>query len=617
MKIQMSFLSRRVFGRIHAVTIIAVLLVSAAGAVYWYSAIKTLPTATPSRLVVEEESQPDSMDPAVSYTTFGWEIIDQVYQGLIAPNGTSYTTYVGVLARNWTISTDGMTYTFSLRPRVTFSNGNPFNAYVMWFSLYRTLVMNQAPAWILRQNLAPGNNANFKITDRILNSINYNNPSPEDLAYMTYPNQSVQVGKSDQLIMHLGYGYNGYAPYSAFLATLTTSTAMTVDPNVVKANGGVHADEPNNWMESHAVGTSFYELQSWIQGQSVTLVRSLKYWGMDVPISERNYAIQPAIIDSINFYYKPASTRIADLRSGFAQIIAAPISQYDVLRQIQGVTVSILPTIFGSAQNVFFVYMDPYAFAPFQDPRIREAIANAIDYKSIIHTVLNDLATQWIGPVPPGFPYYDESTAGLKPYEYNPTKAARLLAEAGYTSNLPNGTKLNRTGKMFPSVNFLYDTDSPTEGQVAEIISTELHSIGIDIVLTPLTFRQYANVITTTSNPNSTPYPFGISFYSEDYTASIDYVSAATTTGQIGFSAYSNQTVIDWTTAAATALDEGTIIENLRKITGAMYHDYTSIWLYVPYLMAVNRSNVVGIIPNPAGCGAGYFMFYNTVHFSS
>jgi ABC-type transport system substrate-binding protein len=416
--------------------------------------------------------------------------------------------------------------------------------------------------------------------------------------------------------MHLGYGYNGQLPYSSFLATLSTPTAYAVDPIVVEANGGVLADQPNNWMETNAVGTSFYKLQSWIQGQSVTLVKNQDYWGANLPASEENSAIQPATIDTVNLYYKPASTMVADLKSGFAQIIVAPTSQYGVLSQVQGVSVSVLPPVFGSAQGVHFLYMDPYAFQPFQDVRVREAIANAIDYKSIIHTVFNDQATQWIGPVPPGFPYYNESTTGLQPYQFDPAMAANLLAQAGYKAALPDGTKLNPGGKIFPAVNFLYDADSSTEGQTAEIIASELGSIGITVTLTPLTFKQYANVITSTSDASTTPYPFGISFYSEDYTASIDYVSAITTSPQIGFSAYSNDTVAGWTTAAASALDENTVISNFSQITKAMYYDYTDIWLYVPYFMTANKSNVIGMIPNPAGSGAAYFMFYNTVHYS-
>jgi hypothetical protein len=124
-------------------------------------------------------------------------------------------------------------------------------------------------------------------------------------------------------------------------------------------------------------------------------------------------------------------------------------------------------------------------------------------------------------------------------------------------------------------------------------------------------------VIYTSGNVNSTTYPFGISYYSEDYTAAIDYVTALTTTGQVGFSGFMNQTVTGWTVSAASSLDEGTIIQNFQQITRAMYYDYTDVWLVVPYFMAANRSNVLGMIPNPAGSGMGYFMFYNTIHYSS
>jgi len=618
-------LSRKAIGRTQGIIVIVVLVVAIAAGAYYYSTSTTSSQSTsasstsqqPTSLVAEEESQPDSMDPAVTYTTPGWEIVEQVYQGLLAPNAASYTTYIGDLAQNWTVSSDGMTYTFYLRPAVTFSNGDPFNAYVEWFSIYRTLLMNQAPAWILGQNLGTTNGAGFNVTDSILNSINYTNPTSKDLSYMTYANQSVQVISPTELVLHLGYGYNGMVPYSAFLATLITPMAMAVDPIVVEANGGVVAGQPNNYMETHALGTSFYKLQSWVQGQSITLAKNQNYWGSSVPMADLNDAIQPAIIDTINFYYKDTSAMLADLQSNAAQMVIAPATQYSVLKQVTGVTASILPIVFGSSESIIFVYMDPYAFPPFQDIRVRQAVSYAIDYKSIIHSVYDDLATQWIGPVPPGFPEYNASTAGLQPYQYDPAMAASLLAQAGYKSTLPNGTTLNSGGKAFPSVNFLYDADNSPQSQAAQIISSELQAVGITVTLSPLTFKQYANVIYTSGNVNSTSYPFGISYYSEDYTAAIDYVTALTTTGQVGFSGFMNSTVSGWTVTAASALDEGTIIQNYQQITRAMYYDYTNVWLVVPYFMAANRSNVVGMIPNPAGSGMGYFMFYNTVQYSS
>jgi peptide/nickel transport system substrate-binding protein len=557
------------------------------------------------------------LDPGVSFQTSGWEVIQQVYQALVAPNGVNYTTYVPVLADNWTVTPDGMNYTFSLRQGVKFSNGDPFTAYDMWFSIYRNLVINQAPSFIISQNLALTNGGSLNITAGTVNSIDYANPSQENISFMGYPNQSVQVINPREVVFHLGYGTNGYAPYSAFLATLTTPQAAALDPEVVEANGGVTSDTPNNWMDTHALGTGFYMLESWEQGQSVTLVKKPNYWGDGLPSDELNYAQQPANLATISIFYKPVSNMILDLKSGFAQMILAPASQYSVVSKIPGVNATILSPAFGSAQGAYLIYMDPYSFAPFQDIRVREAVSLAIDYKSIIQDVFNGLGTQWIGPVPPGFPFYNESTPGLQPYSYDPAKAIQLLEQAGYRLNLPNGTVLNGNGKQFPSVPFLFNTDSPTEMDVAQIVQSELQEIGIGTSPQGLTFQEYSSVIFTTPGNGTVQYPFGLSFYSEDYTASIDYVTAITTPGYLGMSAYSNSTVIGWATGAATALNNSAIISNFQKITKAMYDNYVDIWFYVPYFMTTNKDDLAGMIPNPAGSGCAYFMFYNTIYYTS
>ncbi len=592
------------------VIVILIVLVS----VYAYTTMVPKLNAK-SSLIVEESEQPDTLDPAATYQTSGWEIVEQVYQGLVSPDETSVTTYVGQLASDWSVSNDGMTYTFNLRHGVTFSNGDPFNAYVVWFSIYRTIVMNQAPAWIIAQNLAAGDGMSFNVTDGMLNSMNYANPSASDVARMAKPDQSIQVVGPYQLVIHLGYGTNGNSTYSAFLATLTTPMAMAVDPNVVIAHDGVVAGQPNSWMGVNMIGTSFYSLGSWVQGQSVTLQKNRGYWATALTASDLNYAIQPANLNTITIFYKPSSARIADLSSGEAQIITAAPADYRALKSLTGVDTELLPVEFGAAQNVFYIYMDQDDFAPFRDIRVRQAIAGAIDYSGLIKTVLGGLGVQWIGPVPAGFPYYNESIKGLTPYQYDPIRAASLLAQAGYVSHFPNGTALNHNGKVFPKVNFLYNQESSIQAQVAPIIQTELAAIGIQIMLSPLAFRQYSAVVTSPSM-NNTQYPFGLNFYSEDYTASIDYVYALATTGQVGTSAYSDETVTNWATQAATTMDQGVIIDSFQHITQTMYSSYVDIWLFVPYQISVHQSSVIGMIPNPAGSGAGYFMFYNTIRYS-
>jgi len=565
---------------------------------------------------VDELTEPDFLDPAVTYETSGWEVVEQIYQGLLTYNGTSYTTYEGVLASAWTISPDGMNYTFKLRPNVVFSNGDPFNAYVMWYSVYRTLVMNLAPSWILGQNLFAGNGVTLNVTDKMLNSINYFSPSPSNLTVVSNPEQSVVVLNASAIQFNLGYGTNGDKPYSAFLATLVTPMAYAVDPAVVASHGGVAAGTENDYMTTNAIGTGFYELQSWVLGQSVSLVKNPNYWANSLPKSQLNNAIAPAILNNIVIYYKDSATSIADLRAGSVQMISVPVTYYNVTTPISGVKTSVLPIVFGSSEDVHYLYMDTQAFPLFKNIDVRMAIAYAIDYRDIIRIVFNGHAQQWIGPVPPGFQYYNESTTGLSPYQYNPVQAAASLAQAGFVSHLPNGTTLNPGGRQFPTITFLYSSDNPTDQGAAEIIVSNLGAIGIPITLKSLPFRQYAATIDSSSSVNST-FAMGFGYYSEDYTASIDYVSYFTTANQIGTSAYVDSQVQNYTYQADAALNSSTIVAAFRNITQRMYQNYTDIWLYVPEFMAVTANGVTGIIPNPAGSGMGYFLYYNTISYTS
>ena len=301
--------------RILAAVVIIVIIVVAGVGLYYATMIgktSTVSQTSSNTLVVDEGEQPDSMDTAVEFTTAGNEITSNVYQGLVAPDLSSNSQYVGVLAQSWTVSSDQMTWTFNLRQGVKFSNGDPFNAYVMWYSLYRTLVMNQAPSFILAQNFANTTLANFNVTASLLNSINYKNPSSANLAMMENQLQSFQVVNEYEIALNLGYGYNGNVTYSALLATLTAPCSFAVDPSVVSAHGGVVAGEKNTWMQTHALGTGFYLLNSWVTGQSVKMVINSNYWGTSVPSSQLNYAIQPANLTNIIIYYKPTSARIAD-----------------------------------------------------------------------------------------------------------------------------------------------------------------------------------------------------------------------------------------------------------------------------------------------------------------
>jgi peptide/nickel transport system substrate-binding protein len=577
--------------------------------------VQSSSSVSQQQLVVDETQPPDSMDPAVEFTTAGNEITSNIYQGLVAPDLTSETAYVGQLASGWTTSADGMNWNFTLRNGVTFSNGDPFNAYVVWYSLYRSIIMNQPPSFILEQNFANSGGA-VKVTAASLNSINFQDPSPTSLALMENSDQSFQVINEYEIALNLGLGYNGNVTYSALLATLTSPVTYAVDPLVVSAHAGVAANKPNTWMETNAIGTGFYLLSSPCnQCTSITLTKNSNYWGNGLNSSQLNYAIQPAIINNIIIYYKTVTATIADLKSGAAQMIGASdvseIGGLNAIQGISGVSIKILPVQFGSAVGSYYIFLNPFIDSEFSNVLVREAVAYALDYQGIIHAIFDGYAQTWIGPIPPGFPNYNATTNGLSAYSYNDTIAANLLAQAGYQAKL-NGATINPSGKVFPTLSFLYTPDISSEFDAAPVIESELSAIGINVNLVTLSFDQYTNYIFGTGTGL---YGMGIGYYTEDYFASQDYVTSLAQDNFTGAPVIlANEST--FATNAAGATTNSTLIQAYQNVTTTMLNNYVLIWLYVPEQITVNYQNIAGMVPNPVGSCAGYFMYYSDVYYT-
>ena len=123
------------------------------------------------------------------------------------------------------------------------------------------------------------------------------------------------------------------------------------------------------------------------------------------------------------------------------------------------------------------------------------------------------------------FCLYNETTSGFSHYSYNATKAAELLAQAGYQAKLPDGTIINPSAPKFPTLSFLYCSDVVSESEAAPIIVDELNAIGLSTTLHSMTFDQYTAYLFGQSGSTTGP-GFGISYYSEDYFASQDFVTA-------------------------------------------------------------------------------------------
>ena len=96
-----------------------------------------------------------------------------------------------------------------------------------------------------------------------------------------------------------------------------------------------------------------------------------------------------------------------------------------------------MPTVYGSTSGSWWIYLNQSVY-PFDNLSVRAAVAHAINYEQIIQQAFGGYATQWVGPVPPAYPYYNPEN--LTPYAYNLT-----LARAGDRGLAVRGRRLSGT----------------------------------------------------------------------------------------------------------------------------------------------------------------------------
>ncbi|MCI4337548.1 MAG: ABC transporter substrate-binding protein, partial [Thermoplasmata archaeon] len=571
-----------------------------------------------------------SLDPAVTFTTPGWAAVQQVYQNLIQYNQSSTTSFVGELAKNFSETKDGLHVNFTLWANEHFSNGDTLNAYVVWYSLYRDLVMNQASSFILSENFwFPGqsyyasdgsvnwNNSVVGPLTTDLNTWDFGSPTAPEAQYMEAPNQSFQVINPTTIEINLGLGYLDSTPYTVayayVLPELSAPNGAAVDPKVVDANGGVAANSSNTWMSDNMLGSGPFTLTSYSLSSGFTLTPDPNYWAIsDAAQMPWDNEVQPATSSIETLFQSTTSIDIQNLRDGAAAAVSFAYvgpSTVTELQNVKCVTVAPLPTVFGATSGSWWIYMNQ-TVAPFNNLSVREAVVHAIDYPEIIADAFGGFAQQWVGPVPPAYPDYNPS--GLANYSYDLTLAQAEMA----TSPYPNG--------YGPTINYEY-INLGDWGEVALILKQNLAKIGLTINPVPISLDQLyveqgygANgQCVTNSTQAGGPFYMGQEFYTSDYISPDDWtMNDAISYGSANAceSGVSNSTLDGWVLQAAGTVDATARAQLYSNITQFMYNNYTDAWLVVPTSFGVYSDALQGFYQNPMGSAIPYVMAYNTFH---
>ena len=588
-------------------------------------------------LIVDQSEIPDSLDPGETFSTPGWAAVQQTYQGLVNYNGSSSTNFSGVLAMNWTESPNNLTWNFTLRTGVTFSNGDPYNAYVQWYSFYRSLLLAGGPQFILEQNFYStdfnasnplnyySNQTNISAANTTLvndlNSWNFDNPTASEIALMESANQSFQVLNASAIELNVGYGYLSGppwspTPYTYLLASISAPNSYAVDPNVVDANGGVVIGQPNSWMSENMVGTGPYVLTYYLglPGAGYTIAPNPTYWGKTVgPTEPWNNMIQPANTTIDIVFQDSVDVTTNDLRTGYAAMASFAYIGPATVHVLQGyscLVVQPLPTVYGSTSGSWWIYLNQNSF-PFNNLTVREAVAHAVNYQQILQQAFGGYGTQWVGPVPPAYPYYNP--ANLTPYQYNLSLAQQEIQQSPCANGACSGLTLK----------YAYLDTGIDWFETAQFLAQDLKAIGINILPTPISLDELYSeqtlndngVCTSLTDANGGPFPLGQEFYTSDYISPDDWTqNDALSTGSANFcmSSYANSTMDGLVYSAAADSNSSDLTQDYTNMTSMMYQNYTDIWLVVPTSFAVYSSNVQGIIQNPMASAEPFAMLFNT-----
>lgn len=326
-------------------------------------------------LVIGLVAEPTSMDPGQLTDINSMRVLSSVYDTLVRFKENSFTLEPS-LATSWTISSDGLNYTFKLRRGVKFHDGTPFNAGAVKFT-YDRLLDPKHP---------------------------YANTGPFPFAGFYYGAiKGVTVVDSSTVRFTLK------RPFSPLLNNLTLNTGRIVSPAAVKRHGKEFA--------SHPVGTGPFKFVNWEKNVRIVLEANTAYWNG-----------KPGLVRLIFRPLPEEQTRVTELLSGGVDfIVDVPPDNIAQIRRDPRFVFYQQP-----GPHVWWVTLNVRK-KPFDDVRVRRAVNHAVNKGAIVNDILKETATASSGPVPPAitWAYTDQVTK----YPYDPAMAKKLLADAGY----PNG----------------------------------------------------------------------------------------------------------------------------------------------------------------------------------
>ena len=407
-----------------------------------------------------------TLDPAYSKDqALNWGC-SQLYNGLVQLD--TALEVQPCIAKRWTVSDDGKTYTFILRDDVWFHKSE-------WFGTPDSTrrVVAQDFVYSLSRILDPKvASPGMWIFSEVDTSADFANALMSECASGATTNQAIKQS-SNQAIQKYGFAalddttfvIRLRQPFAPFLGLLSMPYCSVLPREVVEHYG---VD-----FRKHPCGTGPFQFQMWKEGVKLVLRRNPLYFEYDTVRQSGS-----KVIRRLPYLDAVAVTFIVDRQTAFLEFVKgnldlmnslAPsykdelLTSTGQLRAKYADRIDMVSTPFLNTEYLGF-RMDGDD-SPLKDRRIRQAICYGFDRRKMMKYMRNNIGRPGCnGFIPYGLPGFDTSNVR---YEYNPERSRQLLAEAGYPG-----------GKGLPELKM---ASTATYADLCKYIQQQLGIVGINV----------------------------------------------------------------------------------------------------------------------------------------
>jgi peptide/nickel transport system substrate-binding protein/oligopeptide transport system substrate-binding protein len=410
---------------------------------------------------IEGVSDLVSLDPAKASDSQGFTVIGLLYGGLVRLDGQ--LRVVPDLAESWTVSDDGLVYTFNLRDGSAFSDGSPVTADDVIWSLTHALDPSTG-GWtgpFYLSNIAGANDVAEGMTMDLTGAV-------------AVDDKTVEI-----TILQ---------PSAYFLSQLTFGSAKIVSKAAAEA-------DPEGWQESPLASGAF-QVQEWNHGQNLILVPNENYWEAPAAISELTL---PFIQDS--------ETAFQLYRTGQLDIMG---SQQNGVPAVHIPEVELLPDFHQAASFAVRYIGFNNVIAPFDNVNVRRAFALSLDKETLANIVLAGAVAPTDRILPLGIPGSEFAVTGLN---FDPDAAKAELEKAGLTP------------ESIGPVTLTYGVEGDNERVVTVLQAMWQENLGVTVTLEPLELSTFSARLNETTETPETGIQMYYSIWGADYPDPQNFIS--------------------------------------------------------------------------------------------